>query len=151
HAPHTYAAVLEADRMSRVRNGGHGNAIAMPYHHALLSLSSRRDKNTEGRGGIAHFRRPFGRGPVGMWLSETAGEHETLEVLADHGIAFTILAPNQVATAPAAGLPGRYRTTNGKSIALFIYDGDLSRDIAFGPLLQDARIWGERMVARGPR
>src|SRR5213592_4363591 len=63
--------VLDADRQSRERHGGHGNAIAMPYHHAILPLSSRRDKVTEVRWGIADFRRRFGRDPEGMWLPET--------------------------------------------------------------------------------
>ncbi|OLD00566.1 MAG: hypothetical protein AUI88_00300 [Gemmatimonadetes bacterium 13_1_40CM_3_70_8] len=71
-APATYAAVLEADRASRARHAGHGNAIAMPYHHVIMPLASRRDKVTEVRWGIADFRRRFGRDPEGMWLPETA-------------------------------------------------------------------------------
>ncbi len=56
-APRTYAGVLEADRASRTRHGDHGGGIAMPYHHTILPLSSRRDKETEVRWGIADFRR----------------------------------------------------------------------------------------------
>ena len=63
HAPTTYAGVLEADRVSRARHDGHGNALAMPYHHVILPLASRRDKVTEVRWGIADFRRRFGREP----------------------------------------------------------------------------------------
>ena len=150
-APPTYAAVLEADRSSRDRHGGHGNAIAMPYHHAILPLSSRRDKVTEVRWGIADFRRRFGRDPAGMWLPETAVDDETLDVLAAEGIQFTILAPHQVARPPAGGLPGRYRTAGGRTIALFIYDGALSHDVAFGKVLGNAQVWADRMVGdRGP-
>src|SRR5437867_1185926 len=69
YAAETYAAVLAADRI--------GNAIAMPYHHTILPLSSRRDKETEVRWGIADFRRRFGREPEGMWLPETAVDGET--------------------------------------------------------------------------
>ena len=146
-APSTYAAVLEADRLSRERRGGHGNAIAMPYHHAILPLSSRRDKVTEVRWGIADFRRRFGRDPEGMWLPETAVDPETLDVLAAEGIRFTILAPHQVEHAPAGGSPGRYRTAGGRSLALFVYDGPISHDVAFGPLLKDAAAWVKRLVA----
>jgi alpha-amylase/alpha-mannosidase (GH57 family) len=145
--PGTYAAVLEADRVSRAAHAGHGNAIAMPAHHAILPLSSRRDKTTEVRWGIADFRRRFGREPEGMWLPETAVDEETLDVLAAEGIAFTILAPHQVNPLPAHGLPGRYRTASGKTIALFVYDGPISHDVAFGPLIKDARAWAERLVA----
>lgn len=125
-APDTYAAILEADARSAARLG-FGNAIAMPYHHAILPLSSRRDKITEVRWGIADFRRRFGREPIGMWLPETAVDHETLEVLAVEGIRFTILAPHQVARPPAAGWPGRYRA-GGSEIAVFVYDGTLSHE-----------------------
>jgi alpha-amylase/alpha-mannosidase (GH57 family) len=146
-APHTYAAVLAADRESAARHGGHGNAVAMPYHHLILPLASRRDKVTEVRWGIADFRRRFRRDPLGLWLPETAVDDETLDVLAAEGIRFTVLAPHQVEGAPPGGLPGRYRTAGGRTIALFTYDGGISHDVAFGGLLHDARAWAERLVA----
>lgn len=147
HAPRTYAGVLEADRVSRERHDGHGNAIAMPYHHAILPLASRRDKVTEVRWGIADFRRRFGRDPAGMWLPETAVDDETLDVLAAEGIRFTVLAPHQVERAPGRGFPGWYRTVAGRTIALFVYDGGISHDVAFAGLLRDAQAWLERLVA----
>jgi len=154
-APETWQAMLEADRTSRLRLGGHGNALAMPYHHVILPLASRRDKTTEVRWGIADFRRRFGRDPEGMWLPETAADDETLDVLAAEGIRFTILAPHQVVQLPPRGLPGRYRTTNGREIALFLYDGPLSHDVAFGPLVRDGSRWpaairSRRVPADGP-
>ena len=144
----TYRAMLAADRASRERLG-HGNAIAMPYHHVILPLASRRDKVTEVRWGIADFARRFGRAPAGMWLPETAVDAETLDVLAAEGIAFTVLAPHQVRHPPARGLPGRYRTPGGREIALFIYDGGISNDIAFGPALRNAEQWRDRILAAG--
>ena len=149
-APRTYAAILEADRISCARYNGHGNAIAMPYHHAILPLSPRRDKATEVRWGIADFRRRFGREPDGMWLPETAVDPETLDVLAAEGIRFTVLAPHQVRGAPASGLPGWYRTLGGHTIALFVYDGSLSHDVAFGGLIENAQAWADRLVAPDP-
>jgi alpha-amylase/alpha-mannosidase (GH57 family) len=139
-APETYRAVLAADAAS-------GNAVAMPYHHAILPLSPRRDKTTEVRWGIADFRRRFGRDPEGMWLPETAVDAETLDVLAEEGIRFTILAPHQVERAPAGGLPGWYRTSGGRRIALFTYDGGLSHGVAFGPLINNAAAWTERLTS----
>lgn len=147
-APETWAAMLAADRSSRLRRGGHGNAIAMPYHHVILPLASRRDKLTEVRWGIADFRRRFGREPAGMWLPETAVDEETLDVLAEEGIRFTVLAPHQVVTPPPAGLPGKYVTSGGRSIALFLYDGPLSHDVAFGPLISDAERWSAELLGR---
>lgn len=148
-APETYHAVLAADAVSCRAAGGHGNAIAAPYHHVILPLSTRRDKLTEVRWGIADFRRRFGRAPEGMWLPETAVDDETLDVLAAHGIAFTILGPHQTKQVPAGGLPGRYTTRGKREIALFFYDGDLSHDVAFGPLIRDAYVWVKRVSEAG--
>src|SRR5437867_13392489 len=139
HAPGTYAAVVAAGRP--------GGAVAMPYHHLILPLTPRRDKVTEVRWGIADFRRRFARVPEGMWLPETAVDDETLDVLAAEGIRFPILAPHQVARAPARGFPGWYRTAAGGRIAVFIYDGAISHDVAFGPLVRDAAAWTERLTA----
>jgi alpha-amylase/alpha-mannosidase (GH57 family) len=145
HAPDTYAAVLAADRASRERVG-HGNALAMPYHHPILPLSSPRDRVTEIRWGIADFRRRFGREPEGMWLPETAVDAATLDALAAEGIRFTVLAPHQVRPVPEDGRPVRYRTLAGRELALFVYDGEISHAVAFGALLRDGVAWGERMA-----
>lgn len=143
-APVTHDAMVTGDRAARERTG-FGNAIAMPYHHVILPLASRRDKVTEVRWGIRDFMRRFGREPVGMWLPETAVDDETLDVLAQEGIRFTVLAPHQVARPPLHGLPGLVRTTGGHRITVFLYDGTLAHDIAFGPLLTDAAALAGRL------
>ncbi len=145
-APHTYREILQADARSAVATGGYGNAIAQAYHHTILPLASRREKVTEVRWGMADFRKRFGRDPAGMWLPETAVDGMTLDVLAQEGIAFTIVAPHQVKAVPPNGLPGRYRTPGGRSVALFVYNGPLSHGVAFGSLLDDAGVWAEEMV-----
>ncbi len=141
-APATYSRVLAADAESRERLG-HGNAIAMPYHHPILPLSAPRDRLTEVRWGIADFRSRFGREPEGMWLPEAAVDAYTLETLAAEGIRFTILAPHQVVGAPADGGPGRFIGPSGREIAVFVYDGRLSHAIAFGDLAHDGARWAE--------
>jgi len=143
-APETYGAIIEADRLS-VSKLGHGNAIAMPYHHTILPLASRRDKVTEVRWGIADFRRRFGREPEGMWLPETAVDEETLDVLAEEGIRFTVLAPHQVESRSVSGLPLRFRGGKGRGLALCIYDAVLSGEIAFGRLLTDGALLANRL------
>ena len=147
HSPAAYRAMLEADRASAARLGGHGNAIAMPYHHVILPLASRRDKVTEVRWGLADFRHRFGRDAEGMWLPETAMDEETLVVLAEAGVRFTILAPQQVVNAPADGGPLGFDAGGGRSLALFIYDGPLATDAAFGALLNDGDAMARRMAA----
>ncbi|HNX48649.1 MAG TPA: hypothetical protein PKL08_00675, partial [Thermoanaerobaculaceae bacterium] len=91
----TYAAVLEADQLSRERFSGHGSALAQGYNHLIMPLAKRRDKVTQVLWGLADFRHRFGREAEGMWLPETAVNLETLSVLAEHGVRFTILAPHQ--------------------------------------------------------
>jgi len=95
--PEVAKAIVEADRASAAAHGGHGNALAQVYNHMILPLASRRDKVTQVRWGIEDFRRHFGRDPEGMWLPETAVDDESLEVLAEAGLTFTILAPHQAA------------------------------------------------------
>jgi hypothetical protein len=148
-APDTYQALLDADRTSAARLG-HGNAVAMPYHHAILPLASHREKVIEVRWGIADFRRRFGREPEGMWLPETAVDEGTLDVLALAGIKFTILAPHQVEATPPRGLPGLVATAAGRAIAVFTYDGGISHDVAFGPLVRDGAAWSTRLLATPP-
>jgi alpha-amylase/alpha-mannosidase (GH57 family) len=94
-APRTYRMILDADKRSQERFGGHGSAMAQVYNHIIMPLASTRDKVTQIRWGIADFVGRFGRKPEGMWLAETAVDTETLELLAEHGILFTVLAPSQ--------------------------------------------------------
>lgn len=145
HAPEVAAAIIAGDRESATRVG-QGNAMAMPYHHAILPLMSHRDKVTEVRWGIRDFRQRFGRDPMGMWLPETAVDEETLTVLADERLRYTVLAPSQVNAQPAYGRPGRWRF-NGRELALFIYDGPSAHHVAFGGALDDVTKWEQALTS----
>ncbi len=90
-----YEAILQADRESMKRFSGHGSAIAQVYNHMIMPLANWRDKETQVKWGIRDFEKRFNRYPEGIWLGETAADTETLEVLADNGIKFTILSPYQ--------------------------------------------------------
>jgi alpha-amylase/alpha-mannosidase (GH57 family) len=93
--PDTYSMLLRADKRSQELFGGHGSALAQVHSHLIMPLCNARDKVTQVTWGIRDFERRFGRYPEGMWLAETAVNTETLEVLASHGIQYTILAPRQ--------------------------------------------------------
>ena len=149
-APATWRAIVAADRLSVARLGGHGNAMAAPYHHVILPLASPRERRTEIRWGIADFRRRFGREPEGFWCPETAVDEATLVALADAGIRFTIVAPHQVTNPPTDGVPLSFDAGGGRSIALCVYDGSLSRDVAFGPLLRSGQALTARLLDRTP-
>lgn len=149
-SPGTYLSILDADRESIKRFGGHGSAIAQAHSHAILPLATARDKETQVYWGIEDFVQRFGRRPEGMWLPETAVDVETLEVLARQGIAYTILAPHQakkirkIGETPWTDVSGARidpsraylaRLPSGRSINLFFYDGPISRAVAFERLL----------------
>jgi alpha-amylase/alpha-mannosidase (GH57 family) len=156
YQPDVYEKILDADRRSRAAGNGHGNAIAQVYSHVIMPLASRRDKVTQVRWGIEDFRHRFGRDPEGMWLAETAVDRETLTVLAEAGLRFTILAPHQARRIrPRAGGswetvgesidPSRaylWRSRRGHELAVFFYDAPISRAIAF----QGALARGEVLV-----
>ena len=95
HAPYTYERIIRADVESAQEFSGHGNAMAQVYNHIIMPLANRRDKITQVVWGIEDFKYRYGRMPEGMWLAETAVNDETLEVLADNGIKFTVLSPFQ--------------------------------------------------------
>src|SRR5574340_1743672 len=95
NAPDIYRAVLAADRQSQKYYSGHGSAMAQAYNHMIMPLANSRDKETQVIWGIRDFEKRFGRAPEGMWLPETAVDNETLDLLAENGIKFTILAPHQ--------------------------------------------------------
>jgi alpha-amylase/alpha-mannosidase (GH57 family) len=97
NAPRVYRMILDADVNSRHRFSGHGSAMAQVYNHIIMPLASTRDRVTQIRWGIADFESRFGRKPEGMWLSETAVDTETLDLLAANGVRFVVLAPHQCA------------------------------------------------------
>jgi alpha-amylase/alpha-mannosidase (GH57 family) len=161
-SPRVYEAILEADKESAQRFSGHGSAMAQGYNHMILPLANRRDKATQVKWGIRDFESRFGRKPEGIWLPETAVDTETLEVLAENGIKFTILAPRQAqriraknsskfedvsggridpARAYLAELPSK------KRINLFFYDGPISQGVAFEGLLNDGKRFADRLMS----
>ncbi len=162
--PDVYRAIIEADAEGMERFSGHGPALAQAYGHAILPLATERDRHTQIVWGIRDFERRFGRFPEGMWLPETAADTPTLEALADEGIRFTILAPRQASAVRdpnggkwedvtgeriGIGCPYLCPLPSGRSMTLFFYDGPLSRDIAFGPLLRNGGDLARRLIEGG--
>jgi alpha-amylase/alpha-mannosidase (GH57 family) len=161
-APKVYELILQADQQSQQKFGGHGSAIAQVYNHMILPLANRRDKETQVRWGIADFEYRFKRKPEGMWLSETAVNTETLEVLAKNGIRFTILAQRQARRVRRNGSrkwfdvsgskidPSRaylVRLPSGKSINVFFYDGPIAQAVAFEGLLDNGGRFADRLLS----
>ena len=160
-APSVYAAILEADRESQKNFSGHGSALAQVYNHMILPLANARDRYSQILWGIRDFERRFKRAPAGMWLPETAVDLQSLEILAELGIRFTILAPHQAGRIRRLGgrawrdvSGGRIdptqayeqRLPSGRRIALFFYDGPISRAVAFEGLLSRGEDFANRLL-----
>jgi alpha-amylase/alpha-mannosidase (GH57 family) len=157
-----YQAILEADRKSIEWRSGHGNALAQVYNHIIMPLADTRDKRTQILWGIRDFQSRFQRDPEGMWLAETAVDYETLDLLAQSGIRFTILAPRQASKVRRLGT-GKWRDVSGsridpsrvylcklptgRSIALFFYDGPISQAVAFESLLKKGEDFAGRLLS----
>ena len=163
-APRTYRMVLDADIASTHRYGGHGSAMAQVYNHIIMPLADERDQRTQIRWGIADFEHRFKRKPEGMWLAETAVNRKTLDLMAQEGILFTVLAPAQCARirklaepeaewtlTPNATVdpthPYKINLDGGRSIAVFFYDGPASRAIAFEGLLNSGEDFARRLLS----
>jgi len=156
-APKVYQHILDADQESMVHFHGHGSAMAQVYNHIIMPLASRRDKETQVKWGIYDFQHRFKREPEGMWLAETAVDTETLEVLAENNIKFTVLAPHQAAEYRKIGSNDWNKgidthksyicnLPSGKSIHLFFYDGENSQGVAFNGYLDNGKRFAESLL-----
>ena len=162
HAPLTYERIIKADAKSASEHNGHGNALAQVYNHMIMPLANTQDKYTQTIWGIRDFEYRFGRKPEGIWLAETAVDDETLLVLANEGIKFTVLSPYQADKFRDMGSnnwndvswgnidparPYRYyiKSNPEKYVDLFFYDGTISRSVAFEELLRDGNKFARRL------
>lgn len=136
YQPETYRQIVEQER-GHVHRYGVGNALAQVYSHAIMPLASEREKRIQVAWGLADFHHRFGHAPDGMWLAETAADSASLGILLDYGIRYTVLAPWQAATVGARAdkidpsEPYWVRLADGRRIAAFFYDGELSGRISF--------------------
>lgn len=162
HAPHAYDRIIKADIKSVLEHDGHGNAIAQVYNHMIMPLANEHDKITQVKWGIRDFVYRFGRQPEGMWLAETAVDDDTLRVLVENGIKFTVLSPYQAQRIkripdsnwqdvswgnidPARSYRYYIKSAPGKYIDLFFYDGAISKSVAFDELLKDGNKFIKRL------
>ncbi|MFQ5787732.1 MAG: DUF3536 domain-containing protein, partial [Thermodesulfobacteriota bacterium] len=158
-----YQAILDADRLSMENFSGHGSAMAQAYNHMILPLANKHDKYTQVIWGIKDFQKRFNRYPEGMWLPETAVDLETLEVLANLGLKFTILSQRQAKRVKKTGdtedwvdvteekidpsMTYLCRLPSGQSINIFFYNGQIAQEVSFGKLLNNGEAFAKRLVS----
>lgn len=159
--PELYKTIIEVDKESQKRFSGHGSAIAQPYNHMIMPLANSSDKRTQIIWGIKDFEYRFGRKPEGMWVPETAVDLETLDIMTEYGIKFTILSQHQAGKVKKIGeqkwhdvsyvkidpkIPYLCSLPSGRTISIFFYDGPISHDIAFGGLLENGEVFAKRLL-----
>ncbi len=168
HYPFCYQRVIGAARESREKTG-HSNAIAQAYNHMIMPLASFQDQLTQALWGIQDYERRFGFKPEAMWLPETAASDDTLRLLVDLGMKYVILSPYQADRIKPHGsrdwvdaARGDFDATRpyvwhdkqpdgshrkGRSLAVFFYDGPLSKAAAFESLTGDSAVFADRVNA----
>jgi len=161
HYPEVYNEIINSDQKSIARFSGHGAALAQCYNHMIMPLANSRNKRTQVLWGIRDFEYRFVRKPEGMWLPETAVDFETLNIMAEFGIKFTILSPHQarkvrkinseVWTDVEGGkidirLPYLCKLPSGRSIVIFFFSRPISKEIAFNKLLQNGEEFAKRLL-----
>jgi alpha-amylase/alpha-mannosidase (GH57 family) len=114
---------------------GVANGIAQTYNHTILPLATRRDKVTQIAWGIADFWQRFGHRPAGMWLPEMAVDLDTLEILADQGLEYTLLSAHQVRGKNGGPVdssrPCSVELAHGRRFAVYLRNDEISNRLAF--------------------
>lgn len=129
-ATDVYDKIIASDRANA--ESPTGNALATAFHHSILPLARRRDKQTQVAWGIAAYEYRYGRKPLGFWLPEMALDRETLNVLAQAGIRYTIISQKQVQGSLEHGAgPYKVKLDGGKEIAVFVRNDPLTAELSF--------------------
>jgi len=164
HWLHVDAPDVERALQRQVRAASRGaNRVVMaaPLVHAIVPLATPTDQDRLVAWGVDDFRARYGEEPVGMWLPETAVDVASLEVLARHGITYTVLMPTQAAMVRPLG--GRWSQVtpetldtsrayvltlpSGARMTVVFGHYDLSHRVAFGDLLADGTALADTMAS----
>ena len=161
HAPRTYERILEADRQSLELFSGHGSALAQAYNHIILPLASSAISTRRSCGAFAISSTASTAIPKGCGCRNWPWTWRRSRFSARWGSSspsWRRTRPSVSATGPGtdwvhldgAGIdPTRaYRCNlpSGRSLALFFYDGPISRAVAFEKLLLNGESFAHRLL-----
>lgn len=135
--PEVYDHIKQSYRIGKINFGGYSPMLAQGlYDHIIPPFESVEVKEIQAHWTKEHFKEHFGEYPKGAWLPEAAVDKPTLQVLADQGFEFTVLAPWQAKKVRKIGnehwdnvyreidpsRPYKCNLDNGKSIVIFFFD-----------------------------
>jgi alpha-amylase/alpha-mannosidase (GH57 family) len=149
-APDSYKLIVEADQQAYEKFAPAGNAIATAYNHIIMPLARKRDKRTQAIWGLAVFEKHYGRKAAGFWMPEVAVDLETLGLLAEAGVEYTVVTERQVRNLPPGGGAGPYRVElpGGRQIGVFVRHDALSSELSFNVHnLGGAGSWARQALA----
>ena len=135
-----------ADEQS-TRRFGHSSLMAQGFNHTIMPLDNMHTKRIQTVWAIESYRARFGHDPEGFWLAECAIDAETVDVLAENGIKFVILAPWQGIAIDGKSLNGKpmpcdrpfiIEGNKGGRISAFFYNGEFASGVSFGHYLRNA-------------
>ena len=148
---------------------GSGGAIAQAYAHPIVPLCDpARRAHAAASGACTTSSAASGAPPRGCGCPRPAVSPATLETLIDLGVRYTILAPEQIdgvrprgddgmdggrsrqRSTPGAPTSGATATARGERSRSAVFDGPLSRAVAFGEAAEPRREPARRGPARRP-
>ena len=147
HAPETYTQIVAGEQEYCAQNEL-TNSLAQPAHHTILPLCRRRDKVLQVKWGLMSFEHRFGHAAEGMWLPEMAVDLETLQVLHDAGVKFTVLAQSQLRNSNDGAGPYWVKLPSGDKMAVYARDDWHSNQLSFDVQSQGgAGRWARNVLA----
>ena len=142
-----------ADRES-IKTFGHSTFMAQGFNHTIMPLDCEHTKRIQTHWAIESYKQRFGHAPEGFWLAECAIDEETVDVLAEYGIKFVVLAPWQAIAIDGVALNGKpmpsdrafiIKGKNGGTLNAFFYNGEFASGVSFGHMLRDADAMFKRL------
>jgi len=150
HGKLAYRAFQRGDELSAELYDRHGNGIAQTYSHSIMPLLNERDRAVQLEWGSRDFNYRFKRRPEGVWLPECAVDDATLASIAQAGLKFTLLAPEQGRFESSEGSvhgAGPFLWQSGSDkVAVFRYNRELSAQVSFGDALNDGLALADKIV-----
>ncbi len=151
--PIFHRLLSKADRES-IRRYGHSSLMAQGFNHTIMPLDCEHTKRIQTLWAIESYRQRFGHDPEGFWLAECAIDPATVDILAEYGIKFVVLAPWQGVAIDGKSTKGKgmpcdrpflIRGPKGGEISAFFYNSEFASGVSFGHMLRDADSMLERL------